>query len=221
MKEKYATFAGIDEAGRGPVIGPIVIAGVSIDKNGEAKLKALGVKDSKLLTKQKREELYPKVKEIVKDFKVIMVGAEEVDARESINLNLNDLEAVKCAEIINHLKCDAVIVDCPSPNIPAYKGYISQFVEDKKKEIIPEHKADMNHIVVGAASILAKVDRDREIERLKEEVGIDFGSGYPSDPKTKKFLAENWDKYPGLFRKTWSSWKRIKEGKAQKGLFEF
>lgn len=184
-------------------------------------MKALGVKDSKLLTLQKREELYPKVKEIVKEFKVIMIYPDEIDARASVNLNLNDLEAVKSADIINDLKCDSVIVDCPSPNIPAYKAYIKRFIEDENKEIIPEHKADFNHIVVAAASILAKVERDREIEKLKKEIGEDFGSGYPSDPKTQKFLEENWEKYPRIFRKTWDSWKVLKKKKSQKGLFEF
>lgn len=212
--------AGIDEAGRGPVIGPIVMCGVVVDEAGEKKLKELGVKDSKLLSKEKREELYPKVLEIVKQHKVIMTTPDEIDARASVNLNLNELEAVKSAEIINALKADSVILDCPSPNIEAYKNYVKRFVESGIK-IIPEHKADMNHIVVGAASIIAKVERDREIEKLKEEIGEDFGSGYPSDPSTQKFLEKNWDKYPGLFRKTWDSWKVLREKKVQKGLGDF
>ena len=86
---------------------------------------------------------------------------------------------------------------------------------------MPERKADMNHIVVGAASIIAKVERDNEIEKLREEIGEDFGSGYPSDEKTQKFLADNWEKYPGLFRKTWDSWKVHHEKKVQKGLLDF
>lgn len=180
------------------------------------------MKDSKLLTKEKREEMYSEILKIIKDKKIIKVFPEEIDARASVYLNLNDLEAVKCAEIINSLNCDSVIIDCPSPNINAYKNFIKRFVNDGKNvDIIPEHKADFNHIVVAAASILAKVERDREIENLKKDIGLDFGSGYPSDPKTKEFLAENWEKYPGLFRKTWDSWKVLKEKSVQKGLFDF
>jgi len=213
--------AGIDEAGRGPVIGPIVIAGVVISEDDEKILLELGVKDSKLLTKEKREELYPKILDIVKKSSVLKVFPEEIDARASVYLNLNDLEAVKCADIINTLKPEKVIVDCPSPNISAYKLTIMKYLDDKKVELIPEHKADFNHVVVAAASVLAKVERDNEIEKLKKEIGIDFGSGYPSDPLTQKFLKENWDKYPGLFRKTWDSWKVLKEKSVQKGLFDF
>ncbi|MBW3004102.1 ribonuclease HII [Candidatus Woesearchaeota archaeon] len=217
--------AGIDEAGRGPVIGPIVIAGVVIDDSDEVRLKKMGVKDSKLLTKEKREFLYNEILKIIKDKKIIKVFPEEIDARASVNLNLNELEAVKSAEIVNGLNGefnpDSVIVDCPSPNIAAYRDFISRYVNDEKIKIIPEHKADYNHVVVAAASILAKVERDRDIENLKEQIGVDFGSGYPSDPKTQKFLEENWEKYPGLFRKTWDSWKVLNEKKCQKGLFDF
>lgn len=213
--------AGVDEAGRGPCLGPLVICGVTIDEKDEAKLKALGVKDSKLLSKEEREELYPKIMKIVKDYKFIKIFPEEIDARDSKYLSLNDLEAVKAAEIINYLKPEKVIVDCPSPNIPAFKNYLLRLIDNKKIDLIPEHKADFNHVVVGAASVIAKVERDNEIEKIKKELGVEFGSGYPSDPVTKKFLSENWEKYPGLFRKTWETWKVFKEKKNQKGLFDF
>ena len=84
------------------------------------------------------------------------------------------------------------------------------YVRDKKlaSNIICEHKADFNHVVVGAASILAKVTRDAEIEKIKQKIGIDFGSGYSSDPKTINFLKEhaNDTKLKGIFRESWSTW---------------
>lgn len=212
--------AGVDEAGRGPVLGPLVICGVIIDERDEVKLRELGVKDSKLLTKQSRNELYTNILKIIKAKKVIKIFPDEIDARASVNLNLNELEAVKTAEILNNLKPDYAIVDCPSPNILAFRDYIMRFIEGEIK-ILPEHKADLNHMAVAAASIIAKVERDREIEMIEKELNIEIGSGYPSDPKTQKFLEENWNRYPGLFRKTWDSWKVARDKKVQKGLFDF
>jgi len=84
-----------------------------------------------------------------------------------------------------------------------------------------EHKADLNHLVVAAASIIAKVIRDRSIEKLKKKIGIDFGSGYMTDPKTKDFLEKYHDQYPSLFRRRWESYKDVEERKKQKTLGEF
>ena len=93
-------LCGIDEAGRGPVIGPLVMCGVLVDKKDLTKLKKLGVKDSKLVPVKKREELYHEILKVVKNYKVIKVSAQEIDQRTEVNLNLNQLEAVKAADII-------------------------------------------------------------------------------------------------------------------------
>lgn len=215
-------IVGIDEAGRGPVIGPLVIAGAAIEEKDRIKLQELGVKDSKLLTPKQREYLYDKILAIVKN-KIIIIPPNEIDAAvESETLNLNWLEAIKSVEIIAALKPDKAILDCPSNNIKAYTNYIKNLLSDKGKqiEIICEHKADVNHIEVAAASILAKVTRDRLIEDIKKKIKIDFGSGYPSDPKTVDFLKNNWNKYD-FFRKSWSSWKKHAEEKKQKTLVHF
>lgn len=210
----------IDEAGKGPVIGNLVICGVLIEENNKQKLLDLGVKDSKLLTPKKREELNPEVKKIVKDYKVISVTPKELDQLMKSGINLNRIELLKTAEIINNLKGDKAIIDCPSPNLNAYKRDL-QAQLNRKIELIVEHKADLNHPEVSAASIIAKVARDQEIKQLQEQYDADFGSGYMSDPLTKKFIEENWQKYPELFRKSWSSWKDLAFNKNQKRLGEF
>jgi len=195
---------GIDEAGRGPVIGPLVMAGVFIED--DSGLIAMGVKDSKLLSPLKREQLFDKIKEL--PHFIISIPAEQVDAAlNDPNLNLNKLELITAAKIINELPGKVAMLDAPGSNISAMIEYTQQFIT-RDIDLKAEHKADLNYPVVGAASILAKVTRDREIERMKREIQIDFGSGYPSDPKTVKFLKENHDKYD-IFRKTWSSWKKI------------
>lgn len=216
-----ALICGIDEAGRGPVIGPLVICGVLIDEKDEIKLKNIGVKDSKLLTPTKREDLFEKIKKIVKKYEILIVQPKDVDSFvESDHLNLNWLEANVSAGIINKLSPDKAILDCPSPNTRAYKEYVEKQLE-KNIEVAAEHKADVNYPVVSAASILAKVTRDAEIEKIKKKIGVNFGSGYPSDEVTQDFLKKNWNKYPEIFRKSWSSYKNFSEAKKQKKIDEF
>jgi ribonuclease HII len=210
----------IDEAGRGPVLGPMVMCGVSVDEKNVSKLRDIGVRDSKLLSPEKREELEPQVKKIVSGFKVAIVGPNEIDTMLKRGVNLNDLEMLKTAEIINALEGDMAIIDCPSTNIEAYKRELKAKIA-RKIELVVEHKADFNHVEVGAASIIAKVLRDSEVKKLQEQYDADFGSGYMSDPVTKKFIEDNWDKYPELFRHSWSSWRELKENKNQKNLFEY
>ncbi|MFH1637905.1 MAG: ribonuclease HII [Candidatus Woesearchaeota archaeon] len=204
-----ALICGIDEAGRGPLIGPMVISGVVLEEKDGIKLKGLGVKDSKLVLQPKRVKLEKEIMRIAKSYKVIVVPAKEIDdALESADMNLNKLEAVKTAMIINALKPSAAIVDCPSNNIEAYEAYLRIFLKDKNIKLIVEHKADLNHIESAAASILAKVRREEEISNLKKKFG-DFGSGYPSDPKTKEFLKKNYNKCPEIFRKSWSTFQKV------------
>ena len=212
-----ALVCGVDEAGRGPLLGPLVIAGVVADEKNLDRLKSLGVKDSKLLTPKRREELFEQVKSIVESYEIIIVPPQEIDdALNSESLNLNWLEAIKTAMIINKLNAKKAYIDSPSTNLKAYADYMRIYVKDKDVNLICEHKADVKYVVVSAASILAKVTRDREIEKLKEKYG-DLGSGYPSDPVTKEFLKNNWNKHPEIFRKTWSSYK-VYSGKEKNSL---
>lgn len=214
-------ICGVDEAGRGPVIGPLVICGVLIDKKDEEKLKSIGAKDSKLLTPKTREIVYAQVIRMVKDYKVVIVNPEEIDsAVQSPSLNLNWLEAIKSAEVINKLKPNITILDCPSNNDKSYTAYVRKFLKDKNTKLIAEHKADAIYPVVSAASVIAKVIRDREIENLKQEHKVDFGSGYPSDQLTRNFLEKNWDKFD-FFRKTWETYKKVAGKKSQKKLDGF
>ncbi len=216
-------ICGVEEAGRGPVIGPLVVCGVLVDEKDEWRLKRIGVKDSKLLSAKKREELFPKILKIAKDYKILITPTQQIDAAlVSEELNLNRLEAQKMAEAINALQPDKSIIDCPSNNIPQFVTYLMTHLKDKEiSKIVAEHKADARYLIVAAASILAKVTRDREIEKIKEKIGINFGSGYPADPRTVKFLKENWDKYPSIFRKQWISYKKVVEANGQKSLGEF
>ncbi|MCX6707748.1 MAG: ribonuclease HII [Candidatus Woesearchaeota archaeon] len=214
-------IAGVEEAGRGPVIGPMVMAAVVIEDKDEPKLKAAGVKDSKKLSPSQRSRIFEDIKKIAKSIKIIIIDPDVIDISvESENHNLNWLEADKTIEMLNSLKPKTVFIDCPSNNILAYSNYIRTKLSTKM-EIRAEHKADERYLVVGAASIIAKVTRDREIEKLKEKLGVDFGSGYPSDPTTKRFIEENWQKYPKIFRHSWETYKEASKFKIQSRLGEF
>lgn len=220
-------ICGVDEAGRGPVLGPLVMAGVLVREEDIVKLEKIGVKDSKLLTREKREELFGQIKKIAADYRIVSLSPAEIDkALRDARLNLNWLEARTSAEIVNQLKPGQAILDCPSPNTAAYKNYFRRRLISEIKsniELIVEHKADLNYAVVGAASILAKVTRDGEIEKLKKKAGADFGSGYLTDEKTQNFLKMNFDnkELEGLFRKKWSPYSELVKEKAQRKLDNF
>jgi len=216
-------ICGIDEAGRGPIIGPMVLCGLLVKEEDEKNLVRLKVKDSKLLTKKTREFLFDKIKDISYKYEIIEVYPDEIDHAVNNNdgLNLNRLEAVKTADIINLLKPDKAIIDAPSNNIRSYKQYLLNLIKNKKMEIILEHKADINFPIVSAASILAKVTRDSKIEEIKKKIKVDFGSGYMADPKTIEFLEKYYEKYPDLFRKSWLPYQNILNKKFQKKLEDF
>ena len=181
---------GIDDAGRGPLIGPMVLAGVLIDKNSETALKNFNIKDSKQIIHSTRIKLAKTIKELVLSYHIVKTSPEEIDRAIYSKLNLNTLEAIKSAEIINQLnnkKPIKVIIDCPSVNTKKWKETLLNYIENPENlDIHCEHKADENYLSVGAASILAKVEREEEVAKLKQEYG-DIGSGYPSDPDTKQF----------------------------------
>jgi len=218
-------ICGIDEAGRGPLIGPMVMVGVLIDDVDEVLLKKIGVKDSKMVPQHKRVIMAEEIKKVVKDYSIIKSEAKEIDETlESEDSNLNWLEADKTIEILAKLKPEIAYIDCPSTNINAYKMYLENGLRNKgieKMKLVVEHKADETYPVSSAASIIAKVVREQSIEDIKKKINKNFGSGYPSDPFTKAFLEKYWDKYPEIFRKSWSSYKKIVASKNQMKLGEF
>lgn len=218
-----ALVCGIDEAGRGPVLGPLVMCGLAIKEEDERLLRKLEVKDSKLLTKKQRDSLFSKILEVASSYEVIIINPEEIDRAVDGHdgLNLNRLEARKTAEILNLLNPDKAIIDAPSNNIKSYREYLSGHVKNKKMKLVLEHKADLNYPVVSAASIIAKVTRDNEVERIKKEIKIDFGSGYMTDPKTVWFLEKHYEEYAHLFRKSWFPYREVMSKKFQKKLEDF
>lgn len=216
---------GIDDAGRGPVIGPMILAGCLIDDKFERELKNLGVKDSKEVTQKRREFLFEKIKEKTETFEVESVFPEEIDKKNYEGIDLNKVEAIKIANIINKINKGfskiKVVIDCPSVSIIKWQDFLKTKIENLSNlEISCEHKADKNHVIVSAASIIAKTIREQEMDKLREKYGTEIGSGYCSDPATCRFLEKNIQKYNehGIFRKTWSTWKKACAFDEQKKL---
>jgi ribonuclease HII len=214
-------ICGIDEAGRGPVIGPMVLAGIAISEDKLPALKKLGVKDSKLLTPKKRVELYDKIIDLVDDYSIIEVSAQEIDQKNAFGVNLNQLEAMKIAQLLTNLKPDKVFVDSPEPANGGKKfgDMISNHMDGNIPTIIAEHGADLKYPVSSAASILAKVTRDNAVKCIEKEIGYDIGSGYPADPKCKAFLENHMkDDHIHHIRQCWITYKMIKAKRAQSNL---
>ena len=214
-------ICGIDEAGRGPVIGPLVMAGILIDEKDEDKLKEIGVKDSKLLTPKKRTELAKEIRKLAKEIHVIKISPQEIDSRKAVGINLNILEALKAADIINILKPYRVYIDSPtSPDETKFAHMIRKYLQHET-EIESRHYADKLFPCVAAASIIAKTQRDEVVEEIKKEIGFEFGSGYAADEITKDFLAKNHEAVLKHMRKSWGTYKNLMKKKEQKSLDEF
>ena len=192
---------GVDDAGRGSVLGPLVIAGISIERNKIKELSKIGVKDSKLLSPRSRENLYKKIISIVDDYYVAKIPPSVID--RSVHKNqLNDLEAKYMAKVIKKLQPDSAYVDSCDVNPTRFGMQISKL--SKIKKIHSSHHADRRFPVVSAASIIAKVNRDRAIEKLR--ISNDLGSGYPSDSKTMTFIKRYVEANgvpPKFARKSW------------------
>ena len=209
---------GIDEAGRGPVIGPMVIAGYCIEEEKIDLLKSLGVRDSKELTRKQREDIYNEILKLTDKYKYIIIDPKIIDYYVYKN-KLNYLEFEDMIKIIEEIKPNKVIIDSPIVNTKKVIEYIKNNLRINI-EIVAENKADKKYPVVSAASIIAKVIRDREIDKIKEKINIDFGSGYPSDERTIKAIKENYEILKNYTRESWMTIKKIR-GENQKNIFDF
>lgn len=207
-------ICGIDEAGRGPVIGPMVVAGVQVED--EDILKGLRIRDSKKCTPRRRERLAKIIKERAKDVHIVILSAEEIDKlRES--KTMNEIEIDVFYKVMAALKSHTYYVDSADVDERRFANRLKEKLEFDAK-IISRHKAEEEFVVVAAASIIAKTTRDRcirEIEReLRKKLDIPVGSGYPSDPITRKFLEEwikRFGKLPPHVRRSWKTIQKLSQ----------
>ncbi|MCL4403302.1 MAG: ribonuclease HII [Candidatus Marsarchaeota archaeon] len=200
-------ISGGDEAGRGAILGPLVVSVVSINKSLEHKLTEAGVRDSKMLSRKRREIAYKAIKGLASDIRVEKIYPEEINNAMKNNISLNELEAVHFARLLDKVEeVNTVYLDSPDVIAEKFGLRVSNICSKQTKvvgvkgktekgvrytKILARHKADSIYPVVSAASIIAKVTRDREIDALSRKLGIDIGSGYPSDYKTIDAIRDN------------------------------
>ena len=182
MERDTEILLGVDEAGRGPLIGPMVIVGLVIEERWLEDLAGLGVKDSKRLTRSRREKLLEDIVERASSVIAIMVSPIDIDRGNINEIEIEAIERILESVVRIHNQCPKIYIDLftTEKHLSRLKSICS--------DIVAEHRADSKYTVVAAASIIAKVLRDWHVEGLKGVIG-DFGSGYPSDPKTKAWIS--------------------------------
>lgn len=218
---------GVDEAGKGPVIGSLFIGfsiiildkGLSELNSYQEKLQKLGVKDSKKLTPRKRNSIYNELKTMM-DMKYAQLTPQLIDSNNLAGSNLNKLEIEAIVKILESERPNLIIIDALTADPEKFKDEILKRLSFECK-IISENKADVNYPIVGAASIIAKELREQERAQIIENIKLNCGSGYPSDPRTKEFLEKNWDnkEFEFIFRKSWETYKKYSS--KQKTLQDF
>ncbi|MDN7012442.1 ribonuclease HII [Methanoculleus sp. FWC-SCC3] len=195
-------ICGVDEAGKGSVLGPMVVAAVGCCEIED--LAALPIRDSKALRPKQREELY---EILFRDFSIAIVTIDAAgidDARSK--MSMNTCVAELHAEAIMGLQPEYAYVDACDVNAERYGRTVAGLL-DYPCAIVAEHHADARHKIVGAASVVAKVTRDRAIRELKQQYGT-IGSGYPSDPATIEFLRSYIREHgspPACARRSWKT----------------
>jgi ribonuclease HII len=211
-------ICGVDEAGKGSVLGPLVVAAVGV--SSEDVFADVPVKDSKLLSPAMREHLYSVIR---KRFRVatVRIDAHEIDEIRK-GMTMNSCIARAHAQVISRLSPSKAFVDACDVNAFRYAEMVKSHLECPC-EIISEHHADESFRVVSAASVVAKVVRDRAIMTLSKKYGT-IGSGYSSDPETIAFLSAYIDEHkmpPPIARKSWKTISRMIAQKQQRQLSEF
>ena len=200
---------GIDEAGRGSVLGPLVIAGVIVPEKMDKVLERMGVKDSKRLTPNRRTILSRKLKKMF-EYDLVVISAQDIDNMRAEGINLNEIERIGMEKILSNLNPEKAIVDAVDIKAERFQNKLAN---DTGVNVVAEHKSDDNYIEVSAASIIAKQERDSHINEInKDYIKIGgIGSGYPSDPTTKKFLTNfTYDEMPDFVRKSWATVEKMK-----------
>jgi len=208
-------LGGIDESGRGCLVGNLVVAGVSVTRERVGDLKEMGVRDSKLLSPRQREALYGEIVKVSERVCSTRIPPDEIDFVVMTGRKyrkLNYLEALYFARVADQLGASHVTVDASDTSPVRFRDTITHNMKSRCR-VVAFHKADRDYPVVSAASVVAKVERDRAVKELRERYG-DFGSGYPSDPRTRAFFTDmmrDGRDLPFFVRKSWKTLDRLEQ----------
>ncbi|MDI6859580.1 MAG: ribonuclease HII [Methanocellales archaeon] len=198
-------IAGVDEAGKGPVIGPMIVAGVMVQEDMLPMLERTGVRDSKAISPKKRGFLASKIRE-VGICHILEISPREIDALRK-RMTMNEIIVESYVRVLKQLTPDKAFLDAADVNVERFAKNV-QDRYGKRIKIVSEHNADIKYPIVSAASILAKVRRDETVQELEHLLGKNIGSGYPSDIRTRCFL-DDWikehDSLPSFVRHSWKT----------------
>lgn len=215
------TRLGIDEAGRGCVLGPLVFGALLVDEAREPELRALGARDSKRLSRKRRLALREPLAEVALGWGVLEIQPEEIDRR---SLGLLGKEAI--VSLVERFRPDVVVLDAPVPprGIRAFRDDVAArlLARGLTVEIVAENKADDTYPCCSAASIFAKTLRDERLAELEGRAGAPIGSGYPSDPVTRAWLEQvhrDTGGFPDFVRTKWETVRRLVGEGGQGRLF--
>jgi len=203
-------IVGVDEAGRGSFLGPLVVGGFAVTSERVDELRAAGARDSKELSPSAREAAYTRLRALGEVRSIALLPAE-ID-RAVAQQQLNELEAIAFGRLVRSLRATEARVDACDPNERRFGRRVALHAEITVR-VLARHPADRDDPVVGAASIVAKVRRDRAIARLAARLGVRIGSGYPSDEETVTFVRAwlaSHSEHPDWLRRSWSTMKRVK-----------
>jgi len=203
------------------VLGPLVVGAFWMPEGRDDALRAHGVKDSKQLAPERRAAIYRRLRS-VGEFRSIALPPRTID-RWVARGRLNDLELDAFARLIVAVGPETAIVDACDPNAARFARRLFAATGGCAR-IVARHRADETEPVVGAASIVAKVRRDRALGDLRRRLGDEVGSGYPSDPVTQRFVERTvgaGGPAPRWLRASWAPVQRAKSARSARTLDEF
>ncbi|OUJ19513.1 Ribonuclease HII [Methanonatronarchaeum thermophilum] len=218
---------GVDEAGKGPVLGPMVVAAVVVRHGGGFKespsvFRGLGLRDSKKLGRGVRERLECEIKEKAVEYNVVSVSADQIDELRRV-MTMNDVMVKAFSKVLEPLDFEVALLDAADVNEDRFARNIKKEL-GSSREFHALHGADDAYPIVSAASILAKVERDREIKKLEDRVKMKVGTGYPHDKRTinfiERYLKKNGELPPST-RKSWKTAKRLINKQKQSNLGDY
>jgi ribonuclease HII len=215
-------ISGIDEAGKGPVLGPMCVAGVMVEEKKLDELVDLGVKDSKKLSAKHREVLATDIKKLANKYFILEVSPNRIDDLRKV-MTMNEIMVLCFSDVLEELRPRHAFLDAADVNATRFGDNVGKKYA-RVIDITSEHKADDKYPVVSAASILAKVERDALVKQLEENAGVEIGSGYPADPKTMQFLEKYVKEHgslPDFARSSWETSRNLLERYEQRTLFEY
>ncbi|MBO3798560.1 MAG: ribonuclease HII [Thermoproteota archaeon] len=216
-------IAGVDEAGRGCVIGPLVIAAVGVEEKSVQRLVEAGVKDSKRLSPRSRVQIASSIRRIARVVETRRVSASRIDGLRARGVSMNEIEAMLVGSILSKHRRGVFYVDSVDRNYERFRMMILRHAPGFKGVLIVRNYLDESNPMVGAASIIAKVERDRAVKSLLRKAGLPECSGYSSDPRTVRIveqLLQSGSK-TSMLRRSWSTVGRIGARLSQNSLKRF